>query len=112
MVSCPSGYEHSFVFVAQYEAAAVIEHGTIDALEVGYAVRRPIPYKIEMVAAGDYLASFDDANIAVGGRDAQDAYQSLVAEILDTYDVLEVEAEHSPQAQAQFALLQTYIVKT
>lgn len=78
----------------------------------GYAVIRPIPYTIERIAAGDYRASFAEANIAIGGRDPQDAYQSLVAEILDTYEVLEAEATNSPHAQAQLDVLRTYIGKT
>lgn len=102
-----------FLFLAQYDATtADVEEGVIDRLEVGYAVLSPIPYRIEKIADDNYQASFDEGNIAIGGRDPQDAYQSLVAEILDTFDVLEAEPTLSQDAEAQFRLLRTYIAKT
>ena len=103
-----------FVLVAQYDAetAAETEEGVIDALEIGYAVSRPIPYRIERVGGGNYEASFTEANIAIGGVDPQDAYQSLVAEILDTFDTLLDEPDLGADAAAQLQTLQQYIVKT
>ncbi len=89
----------------------VAEAGTIDDLEAGYTVLKPIPYEIKSEQDRSFMASFDEANIAITGADRQDAYQSLVAEILDTYDALEEEAALPPAAAAQFALLRAYVVK-
>ena len=82
----------------------------VDLHEDGYVVLRPIPIKIERVNEGGFLATFSEANIAIGGLDYQDAYQSLVAEILDTFDTLTEEEERlSPDAAAQLQVLRTYI---
>jgi hypothetical protein len=92
-----------------YESKA--DELTIKDLEDGYAVIAPIPITIEHVGDSTYLASFDDANIAITGTDKQDAYQSLVAEILDTFDTLTTEPHLSPMAAAQLAVLRAFIVK-
>ena len=57
------------------------------------------------------IATFQEANIAIGGFDRQDAYQSFVAEILDTFDVLTEEEYLGPDAAAQLQVLRTYIGK-
>jgi len=89
------------------------ECGVIEALEDGYNVRQPIPYEIEQVGEGDYLASFDEANIAIGGLDDQDAYQALIIEILNTFDTLTEEESHLSSAAArQLEILRTYIERT
>jgi hypothetical protein len=94
------------------ELAIGIEVGAIDHLdEVGYALLRPIPYRIEQLRAGDFLATFADANIGIGGVDAQDAYQSLIAEILDTFDTLISQERLSTAAVQQLRVLQTYLVR-
>jgi hypothetical protein len=83
----------------------------IGDLEDGYKVLQPIPIDIEHVDDITFLARFQEANIAIGGVDAQDAYQSLVAEILDTFDALISEERLGPDATAQLHILRTYIVK-
>ena len=88
-----------------------IEEGTIDRLEEGYTVLQPIHYRIERIAEGDYLATFAEGNIGIGGVDPQDAYQGLVAEILDTFDALGNEDALSPAATAQLQVLRTYLVR-
>ena len=88
-----------------------VEYSFIDELEAGYEVRQPIIAKIERIGEGNYLATFDEAGIGIGGVDSQDAYQALVAEILDTYDSLTEEPVLSPGAAEQLAILQAFIVK-
>jgi hypothetical protein len=83
----------------------------IDTLEDGYVVIRPILVRISRVDDATYLASFEEANIAIPGTDPQDAYQSLVAEILDTFDSLSSEPVLSGAARDQFAVLQSYVAK-
>ena len=87
------------------------EFDLIDALEDGYVVLNPIPVEIKRVDDTTYLASFKEANIAMSGFDRQDAYQSLVAEILDTFDALVDERRPSPDAAAQLQVLRTYLGK-
>jgi hypothetical protein len=84
----------------------------INSLEEGYVVLLPIPVQISRSTDGTYLASFEEANIAIGGADPQDAYQSLVAEILDTIDTLIDEPRLSPPAAAQLQVLRNYVFKS
>ena len=83
----------------------------IEALEDGYEVLQPIPVKFSMSDDATVLAEFEEANIAMSGTDWQDAYQSLVAEILDTFDALVSEANLSPAAADQLEVLKSYIDK-
>ena len=88
------------------------EHFLIDDLgEAGYHVLQPIPVEIRRVGIGDFEASFREANIAISGSDQDDAYQALVAEILETFDVLLTEQNLGPDATEQRRILVTYIVR-
>ena len=88
------------------------EHVRIDDLgEAGYRVLQPIPVEIKRVGIGDFEASFREANIAMSGSDHDDAFQALVAEILDTFDVLLSEQNLGPDAAEQRRILYTYIVR-
>ena len=89
----------------------VDERPIVDLNEDGYVVFQPIPIKIERTDDTSFLATFQEANIAMVGVDRQDAYQSLVAEILDTFDVLTGEGHLGPDAAAQLQVLRTYIGK-
>ena len=89
------------------------EHEQIDSLgEAGYRILQPIPVEIRRVEPGDFLALFREANIAMSGSDNNDAFQALVAEILDTFDVLVEERNLGPDAAEQLWILNTYIVRT
>ena len=94
-----------------YESA-IRQDVITDLHEPGYTVIRPIPYEMERTDDNEFVACVADVNIAISGADKQDAYQSLVAEILDTFDTLTQDEEHlGADAAAQLALLKTYIVK-
>lgn len=89
------------------------EYVRIDDLgDAGYQVRQPVPAEIRRLGFGDFEASFREANIAISGSDRNDAFQALVAEILDTLDLLLMEPSLSPDAAEQLRILRTYIVKT
>ena len=89
------------------------EYDQIDDLgEADYRILQPIPLEIKRVGIGDFEASFREANIAMSGRDSNDAFQALVAEILDTFDLLLREQSLGPDAAEQLRILHTYIVKT
>ena len=79
--------------------------------EAGYRVLRPIPVVIRRVGIGNCEASFREANIAMSGSDSDDAFQALVAEILDTFDMLPQEQNLGPDAAKQLQVLRTYIAK-
>ena len=92
------------------EALPRTEHVWIEDLgEAGYDVLQPIPVEIKRVGLGDFEASFRVANIAISGSDQHDAYQSLVAEILDTFDVLLSEQNLGSDAAGQLRILSRYI---
>lgn len=83
-----------------------------DLNEEGYTLLRSIPVDIEREADGHAVASFREANIAIGGTSDHDAFQSLFAEVLDTFDDLIDAEEHlGPDALHQLEVLRTYIVK-
>ena len=88
------------------------EHVWIDDLGEGvYRVRQPFSIKITRIGAGNFEASFREANIAISGIDRDDAYQALVAEILDTLGTLEEEPNLIPSATKQLQVLREYIVQ-
>lgn len=102
----------SFVGAAANQALPRTEHFSIDDLgEAGYRVLQPIPVEIKRVGIGDFEASFRETNIAISGSDQDDAYQALVAEILETFDVLLTEQNLGPDATEQRRILRTYIVR-
>jgi len=83
-----------------------------DLNEDGYILLRPIPVQIEREGDEHAVASFAEANVAIGGTSEQDAFQSLFAEILDTFDELsDVDEQLGPDALRQLQTLRTYIAK-
>lgn len=70
---------------------------------------KPVPVEITRVDVGDFEASFREANIAICGSDRDDAYQALLVEILETFDVLLEEQNLGPDAAEQRRILLTYI---
>ena len=102
-----------FQFPSAAQALPDIEHTRIGDLgEAGYCILRPIPVEIRRVGIGDFEASFREANIAMSGSDSNDALQALVAEILETFDVLLRERNMVPDAVVQRQILSKYIVRT
>ena len=90
-----------------------IEYTWINNLgEAGYRILKPIPVEIRRFGIGEFEASFREVNIAMPGRDSNDALQALVAEILETFDVLIRERNLGPDAAVQRRILRTYIVRT
>lgn len=90
-----------------------ITHDLIDSLgEEGYQLLQPIPVEIHRIGIGEYEAGFREANIAIAGISDQDAYESLVAEILDTFDTLSSTSNMGPDAARQLRVLREHIIKT
>ena len=88
------------------------EYTSIENLGEGaYRVRQPLPVKITRIGAGNFEASFREANIAISGTDSDDAFQALVAEILDTLDTLVAEPKLIPRAARQLQILREYIAQ-
>ncbi|HLW70220.1 MAG TPA: hypothetical protein VKS22_06320 [Candidatus Binataceae bacterium] len=63
-----------------------LSEGIIESLEDGgYVLLQPIRFQYKRAGFG-YIASFDEANIAISGITKQDARQALEIEILDAFD--------------------------
>ncbi len=82
-----------------------------DLREDEYRVLQPIRVRVKRIGLGNFEASFPEANISISGIHSDDAYQALVAEILDTFDILNEEAVLGPAASDQLRILRTYIAK-
>ena len=75
-----------------------------------YTLLRPIPVRIEQVEAGDFLAEFDEANIAISGETYQEAFQNLIAEILNAFENFSTEeASLGPEPTRQLKVLRNYL---
>lgn len=83
--------------------------GVITQLEDGYEVLQPIPYRVSRQGEQDFIATFEEGNIAISGVDPHDAYQSLLADILDTFDSLVAAPRLSPAAVRQLNVLREFI---
>lgn len=77
-----------------------------------YQIIRPIPVKIEDDNEIEFTATFEAANIAIGGETPQDSFRWIVLEVLDTLDSLLSHGETlGPDAEKQLHTLSHYIVK-
>ncbi len=76
-----------------------------------YHVLVPIP--VTLVRHGlDFTASWDEANIAIGGESFRDAFQALVLELLDAYDHFSTnQSQLGLEAERQFDLLKKHLVR-
>lgn len=76
-----------------------------------YTLLQPIPVKIERIEDNDSLASFEEANIAMSGETEQEAFQNLVAAVLDSFeDFSGEEASLGPEPARQLRVLRRYLV--
>ncbi len=89
-----------------------VEHRLIEDLgEPGYYLLRPIPAEISQVGPATFEASFAAANIAMVGTDTDDAFQGLVAQLLDTFDgLVDAESRLGRSAAEDLRVLRTYLV--
>ena len=73
-------------------------------------VKKPIPIRIFILDSSEFIASFDEANIAMGGETSIDAKEALLEEILASYDALtEHEGRLGLQMELQLVALKKYI---
>ncbi len=75
-----------------------------------YRVLKPIPVTIEWTGSA-FLASFDEASIAMTGHTRSEALGNLAADILDTYEDYSAETQLGPQPARQLSILKAYIAK-
>ncbi len=81
-------------------------------LGTSYALLRPIPVAVEQVGPDDFLAHFEEANIAMSGETAEDARESLLANILDVFDLFtNEEASLGPEPARQLGVLRKYLAR-
>jgi hypothetical protein len=77
-----------------------------------YNIIRDFPIKITKNTEVEFTATFEDANLSIGGISYRDAFQALIYEILDAFDYYsEHQAELGPEPQRQLAVLNQHIVK-
>jgi hypothetical protein len=77
-----------------------------------YTIIKDIPVKITEDSALDFVATFEDANISIGGIHKRDAFQALVYELLDLFDYLTANRDTlGPEPQRQLVVLSEHIVK-
>jgi hypothetical protein len=76
-----------------------------------YTVTRDIPVTIKPVDL-EFVAEIDAANLAATGSTLSDAFQNLVAEVLDAFDYLTAnEARLGPGPAQQLAHLKGHLAK-
>lgn len=92
-----------------YSDASVWGVSIDDLHEPAYKLKRSIPCVVRRIGNLDFEASFEAANIAIGGTSWQDAFQALLPAILDTFDTLRIENHLGPSAKRQLAVLSDYI---
>jgi hypothetical protein len=77
-----------------------------------YRLLTRIPIRLERTDSG-FVASFNEANIAIGGTTKADARQALEVEILDAFDDWTAdETALGIPTREQLAVLKRYIAKT
>jgi hypothetical protein len=77
-----------------------------------HRIRTPIPVNVTCEASADFVASFDQARISIGGESFDDAFGALVIELLDVFDYLtEHRAELGAEPERQLSVLSRYIAK-
>ena len=75
-----------------------------------YTVLQPIRIKIERMGENDFLASFEEANLAMSGETKEEALQNIIAEILDTFEMFSDEASRlGPEPSRQLRVMQKYL---
>lgn len=78
-----------------------------------YQIIRDIPVTIRKHTDVEFTATFENANLSIGGISPRDAFQALVYEILDTFDYLTMhQTELGPELVRQLRVLSQHIAKT
>jgi len=99
------------------DPSETVRHGKIEQSDLPdkepYKIIQDIPVTVTRSGELDFVASFDKANIAIGGIDFHDAFQGLVYELLDVLDYLTANSDSlGPEPEKQLTLLNKHIVKT
>lgn len=111
------GTKKHFVIVGEFEDATGLKpRQTILRTAISslpgepYTLLQPIPVKIEQIEEGDFLAGFDEANVAMSGETYQEAFQNLVAEVLNSFEsFITEEANLGPEPARQLGILKKYL---
>ena len=77
-----------------------------------YSLRQPIPVRLEKQEDGEWIASFEEANISMSGSDSEEAIELLAENIESAFALfLAEEKKLSPRLAQNFAVLRQYIIK-
>jgi hypothetical protein len=75
-----------------------------------YRLLKPTSVHIKRLGDDDFLACFNEANIAISGDSPQEAFQGLASHILDVFEILELEESTlGPEPTRQLAVLREHI---
>ena len=75
-----------------------------------YALTKSIPVTIKQGEDGEFIASLEEANIAMSGETAWEATRNLIANILDVFDIYASEEGNlGPEPIRQLRELRLYI---
>jgi hypothetical protein len=75
-----------------------------------YRTLKPIPVTLHWTGT-EYLARFEEANIAMTGETCSEAIDNLTADILDTFEDYSAEAALGPAPRHQLAVLRRHIAR-
>lgn len=101
----PSSPWHDFLFVADQTTFIGDFPGE------AYKVLTPITVRVQ-TAGREFLAGFEEANIAMTGATPSEAVGNLAADILDTYELYsDEEANLGPEPARQLAVLRRHIAE-
>lgn len=75
-----------------------------------YTLLQPIPIRIEKVEEDDFLACFEEANISMSGETPDEAFQNLIADILEAFELFcTEETTLGPEPTRQLDVLRRYL---
>lgn len=75
-----------------------------------YSLLQPIPVRLEPDEDGEWVASFEEANINMSGSDPEDARQALADDIVEAFALFLAEEETlGPGPEKQLAVLRQYL---
>jgi hypothetical protein len=77
--------------------------------QLGYQLRRPISVSIENIAPGEFVASFEEAEISMSGSSATDAVQGLLYALISVYQEYTGHPLLGPIPAKQLRVLEKYL---
>jgi len=75
-----------------------------------YKLLKPIPVKLEQFGEHEFVATFQESNIAVSGESPREVFQDLIGHILDMFEILiGEESTLGPEPTRQLRVLKKHL---